>query len=44
MSEEQQLSTRLLHADDEYRDVHIGPYISVSTGESFLVRVVKVAF
>lgn len=33
MSGEQQLSTRLLHADDEYRDEHVGPYISMSTSE-----------
>ena len=36
MSEEQHLSTRLLHADDEYCDAHVAPYISVSTSESFL--------
>ena len=36
MSEEQHLSTRLLHADDEYRDTHVAPYISVSASESFL--------
>jgi len=33
MSEEQHLSTRLLHADDEYCDTHVAPYISVSTSE-----------
>ncbi len=41
MSEEQHLSTRLLHADDEYCDTHVAPYISVSTSESFLKRVHK---
>lgn len=44
MSEERRLSTRLLHADEGYRNDHIGPYISVSTSESFLNPVLQSTF
>jgi hypothetical protein len=32
---DQKISTRLLHADDEFADAHVGPAISVSSSKCY---------